>query len=172
MGQIIRNGNVYGGGGNQVILTKAEYDALPDTKLTDGVMYCISDEDMEGQPLPFKFGIDENGNYGYYKVGADTLTPFKSGDDSPSYVYYHDEFHYDTKTVNIEIPFKGTECKIAVIGNVLECSLGMNGESYPTSDRGQRWVRWGEWDLVLNTDISLYYSGTQDSNVEVFILKK
>lgn len=29
--------------------------------------------------LPFKFGIDENGNYGYYKVGADTVTPFKSG---------------------------------------------------------------------------------------------
>lgn len=27
---------------------------------------------------PFKFGIDENGNYGYYKAGADTVTPFKS----------------------------------------------------------------------------------------------
>lgn len=26
---------------------------------------------------PFKFGIDENGNYGYYKDGADTVTPFK-----------------------------------------------------------------------------------------------
>ena len=26
-----------------------------------------------------KFGMDANGNYGYYKVGADTLTPFKSG---------------------------------------------------------------------------------------------
>lgn len=25
-----------------------------------------------------KFGQDENGNYGYYKVGADTVTPFKS----------------------------------------------------------------------------------------------
>ena len=26
----------------------------------------------------FKFGIDENGNYGYIKDGADTVTPFKS----------------------------------------------------------------------------------------------
>lgn len=26
-----------------------------------------------------KFGIDENGNYGYIKVGADTVTPFKKG---------------------------------------------------------------------------------------------
>lgn len=28
--------------------------------------------------IPFKFGIDSNGNYGYFKVGADTVTPFKS----------------------------------------------------------------------------------------------
>lgn len=26
-----------------------------------------------------KFGVDANGNYGYYKAGADTVTPFKSG---------------------------------------------------------------------------------------------
>ena len=27
--------------------------------------------------IPFKFGIDENGNYGYIKDGADSVTPFK-----------------------------------------------------------------------------------------------
>lgn len=26
---------------------------------------------------PFKFGVDGNGNYGYYKTGADSVTPFK-----------------------------------------------------------------------------------------------
>lgn len=26
--------------------------------------------------MPFKLGIDENGNYGYIKVGADSVTPF------------------------------------------------------------------------------------------------
>lgn len=30
--------------------------------------------------LPFAFGIDKNGNYGYIKAGADTVTPFKTGD--------------------------------------------------------------------------------------------
>ena len=35
--------------------------------------------------LPFKFGIDENGNYGYIKVGADTVTPFKSGSNGLAY---------------------------------------------------------------------------------------
>ena len=29
-----------------------------------------------------KFGIDSSGNYGYYKVGADTVTPFKTGNES------------------------------------------------------------------------------------------
>jgi len=27
--------------------------------------------------IPFSFGIDSNGNYGYKKIGADTVTPFK-----------------------------------------------------------------------------------------------
>lgn len=27
--------------------------------------------------MPFAFGIDENGNYGYIKDGADSVTPFK-----------------------------------------------------------------------------------------------
>lgn len=31
------------GSTKKVILTKAEYDALPNTKYTDGVLYCIKD---------------------------------------------------------------------------------------------------------------------------------
>lgn len=31
-------------------------------------------------PLPFGFGIDDYGNYGYIKAGADTVTPFKMYD--------------------------------------------------------------------------------------------
>ena len=33
-----------------------------------------------GAKLPFALGIDADGNYGYYKAGADTVTPFKTGD--------------------------------------------------------------------------------------------
>ena len=42
---------------------------------------CVfgSDGQSLNENIPFKFGIDENGNYGYIKVGADTVTPFKSG---------------------------------------------------------------------------------------------
>lgn len=44
------NDDIYGG--------KAIYDAIVDA-------------------APFKFGIDDKGNYGYYKAGADTVTPFR-----------------------------------------------------------------------------------------------
>lgn len=30
--------------------------------------------------IPIRFGIDADGNYGYYKAGADTVTPFKTKD--------------------------------------------------------------------------------------------
>lgn len=36
------------------------------------------DEETLQNKLPFRLGIDENGNYGYIKAGADTVTPFKS----------------------------------------------------------------------------------------------
>ena len=45
-GKIIRNGITYSGGGGGcdiVYLTQAEYDALPDSKLTDGIEYRITD---------------------------------------------------------------------------------------------------------------------------------
>ena len=31
-----------------------------------------------GEAIPFRFGIDSDGNYGYIKAGADSVTPFKS----------------------------------------------------------------------------------------------
>ena len=44
------------------------------------------------------FGVDANGNYGYKKVGADTVTPFKTGGDSE-----HDEIMFiDSATASGE----------------------------------------------------------------------
>lgn len=35
--------------------------------------------------LPFKLGVDDSGNYGYYKDGADTLTPFNESKEPVPY---------------------------------------------------------------------------------------
>lgn len=56
MAAIISNGLIYAGGGggsgnaNVEYVTQEEYDALPDTKLTDNVLYFITDGVSEGLP--------------------------------------------------------------------------------------------------------------------------
>lgn len=54
----IIDNNLGGGGGNANIveLTQAEYDALPDTKLTDGKVYFIKDAISPEQFLTVKNG--------------------------------------------------------------------------------------------------------------------
>ena len=111
MGVIVRNGIEYSGtgGSNVVYLTQEEYDALPDSKLTDNVEYRITDantnknaarnlaydntdsnleainvqaaiDEVNDSLGGLRFGTDGDGNYGYY--GADdSLIPFKSGND-------------------------------------------------------------------------------------------
>lgn len=51
-----------------------------DATATDSTWSSKKINDSLVDKVPFKLGIDENGNYGYYKAGADTVTPFKSGE--------------------------------------------------------------------------------------------
>lgn len=62
--------------GDYALVTNGEWDSMKTNveTLTQNTTAYIDD-----QPIPFKFGIDELGRYGYYKAGADTLTPFNSG---------------------------------------------------------------------------------------------
>lgn len=67
-----------------VDITQADYDKLTDEqKNADDIWYSIIDakSSVVDYTQPFRFGVDADGNYGYYKVGADTVTPFKSGGD-------------------------------------------------------------------------------------------
>ena len=43
---------------------------------------CVfgSDGKSLNEKIPFKFGIDQNGKYGYFKTNEDTITPFGTGD--------------------------------------------------------------------------------------------
>ena len=55
-------------------------------KLPDDIA-LLADEEIEVQlplvqELPFGFGIDDNGNYGYYKKDSEILTPFAEGGGS------------------------------------------------------------------------------------------
>lgn len=68
------------GGSNERVLTKAEYDALPDTKLTDGVTYYISDVG-EGikQNVPSAYIVNVNGTTDSYgAITVNCKNEFKS----------------------------------------------------------------------------------------------
>lgn len=117
MSKLILDGQEYGGGGGNIVkLTQAEYNALSNDKLSDDNIYLITDagngelsaENMSydgsqtvkdaidelNSNLPFKFGIDGDGNYGYY--GADdSLIPFKRKYPS-NYIYAYGDLCYDT----------------------------------------------------------------------------
>lgn len=66
----------------------ASAETLGGVKIGDGVN--ISEDGKISVPkpvaLPFNFGIDENGNYGYIKVGADSVTPFSKVSIVPIYL--------------------------------------------------------------------------------------
>ena len=59
-----------------------------------------------GAKIPFGFGIDSNGNYGYIKRGADTVTPFKSVEcKTGSGTYSNDGYAQNTYTINFPSAF-------------------------------------------------------------------
>lgn len=67
--------------------------------------------------FPFKLGIDADGNYGYFKDGADSVTPFKSGDEflsvapifSPTETYTHDSVVFKNDTDEDLYQYTGDE---------------------------------------------------------------
>lgn len=60
------------------INTNAESITTAKTEI-EAVQSQIETTDSTGETVKFQFGIDADGNYGYKKAGADTVTPFKSG---------------------------------------------------------------------------------------------
>lgn len=48
-------------------------------RLLDKIRGIEDKIDEQNEKIPFPLAIDENGNYGYIKEGADSVTPFKSG---------------------------------------------------------------------------------------------
>lgn len=75
------------GGASTIVQSNIQYmvgtSALPAVKAIVDLESDAIDElngriDQINENVPFKFGVDSNGKYGYYKVGADTVTPFRN----------------------------------------------------------------------------------------------
>lgn len=65
---------------NQICLVSPRGGAVSDGTCTFMIYTVASKEKVNAlvnNKAPFNFGVDKNGNYGYYKTGADSVTPFK-----------------------------------------------------------------------------------------------
>lgn len=86
--------------------------------------------------IPFRFGIDSSGNYGYKKAGADTVIPFSSG---PRLLLTSASQYYSAvDTIFHQVPFIDSDyftseaynrIKINKTCNVDMCVLGLGGSA-------------------------------------------
>ena len=82
--------------------------------------------------IPFQFGIDENGNYGYIKAGADTVTPFNNN-------------FYVTNSVLDKGTFKGTTARLT---DQYNGSVGFSGTGTVSSVTSTSYIGW-QYELDL-----------------------
>lgn len=117
--------------------------------------------------VPFSFGIDKNGNYGYIKEGADSVTPFKTlknvGTITCTYIpATFDLTAYPNLTVN-DIHLVPTSF---VIRNIEDDSLTSGEITYQTCDINKslsngiltvsRTSIQGKSEVALTCDIYIY----------------
>lgn len=62
----------------------------------------------------FKFGVDADGNYGYIKAGADTVTPFKSGNNISSHILLNTSNNIIVPVSKDLYASKGTVCELII----------------------------------------------------------
>ena len=89
-----------------------------------------------------KFGIDSSGNYGYYKVGADTVTPFKTGNEN--------------KITGYKIMSKNTTSGTFDVGDWKICIINYRG-STSNSDHYTR--------IYVKSTLQWFNSKTPSSNI-------
>ena len=72
MAKFMLDGQEYCGGGSQIVeLTQVEYDALPDTKKTDNILYAITDcDELSAENMSCK---DASGNLSNVQTELDKL---------------------------------------------------------------------------------------------------
>ena len=103
LGKIVKNGVTYSGSSDNANNVKYNNNAsnLDATNVQEAIDKLDESVDTLNSNLGgMKFGIDSNGNYGYIKAGADSVTPFSS---NKRYSYSWTSSNNEQKTLTLEI---------------------------------------------------------------------
>ena len=113
--------------------------------------------------LPFAFGIDKNGNYGYIKAGADTVTPFKTGDVNAVHGFcWNQNDSENTYTVGLlslstNEAFKVASNSIVFLKNISKATLKLHAK---LCGAGSYWTAYLDYALNSNwKNIASNYNG-------------
>ena len=103
--------------------------------------------------MPFKFGVDSSGNYGYIKDGADTVIPFK-GDLLMDIILIKEEITGGFTSVNqtLEKDYKYIVCYMN------QTSSATHGKMYTTTPSREKKIAKG-----------VDYNGNASASIEVFV---
>lgn len=119
------------------------------------------EEELSSRLGGLRFGVDAEGNYGYKKVGADAVIPFKSSKTVGG------TFTVNPSVTNFELGFKPRSIMMYVVGsntstrlfaNYCE-DLGQNICTY-TGNNG-----WGVKDCIRVSDNGFSYTNNFGSNI-------
>lgn len=119
-----------GGGGDPTIPGRVSALEAETVQLAEGLALVQTSVNSGAVPMQtgnkIKFGVDGQGNYGYYKAGADTVTPFLTGGGGGEIVYFDSLRPTTNTTFEITDP-KITEKPRAVIIQIV-------GSTWNTTD--------------------------------------
>lgn len=103
-------------------ITTAQTTANSAKTVADNVQSQVSGI-KSGAAVPFSFGVDNKGNYGYIKAGADTVTPFNVAREEYGNVSYSVKAQGGNPTIKMPIVTPYPKYAVYIMGRVEDAYL-------------------------------------------------
>lgn len=164
---------------NAKIMTSVAALDLETVALAEGLQNVMTSVSSGRVPMQtgnnICFGVDGNGNYGYYKVGADTVTPFLTGGGGGgAYDYITNTPPSDTNELSFSVASQPKYLSIIAQTNQGYANMIMYIFARPTSAGSTTTTIVGA-ALNTNSDYSymsnINWSGTYDSVNNTYTIK-
>ena len=89
-----------------------------------------------------KFGVDSNGNYGYIKAGADSVTPFSSGKALLQVTYYSSSSIFDGFITDVSTGYSTSKIKVNSFFIFLPSQCGISSAMFNIQNVNGRTEKW------------------------------
>ena len=102
-----------------------------------------------------RFGQDEKGNYGYYKAGADTVTPFSS--HLPYLINSASKYGTGNNAIIRGTPKEIEGYELVLFGFQYLYLVGAPNHAYIEADNTKAYAGYSLWNTSISTTYSGYY---------------